>query len=781
MNNFLRPVYLTAQSVQCTCPVSARYALSSTSVQAFGDQWAMASKDIPRPISRSKPRERSLEHPPDTLPNSLKAPRTVTFDLLPTKTLSPIPSSDIESPSQAYTTTISLKTVDSQDVDETADAHSGHSLNYDDSIEESSIHLPRFFHHHDPDTLRLANRLALSLIPNPCGRQFIVAGTLDKYLEKQAVERALEYLIAQGQIQSSTAHEKLPSVWRRMFRDYSTKSPRQIATQESTISPIANHIYHNLRNIFATLLRIEHPRLIVHFLQCGIEDKDLPLHKFASAPEEGNKTVYGLCVKDCSAHGSTFSQATCTRCLKGWPISLVNLFKETQWETLTPVFHAEEGQHPIHYPLHEHTVLPFTRHESIHRGSRREILKVRIHAKHHNFDRGARSFLSAFRPGESESESPSFAIKKIADQDEFHREVSILKRVVDDHVIPLFATYEQCGEYHLIMPWAECNLEQFWEAPLPQPASSGSNILRWMAKQCLGIASALRQVQHHLTFSRSSLFGESAQSGSSYLGIGPKKLNTTPRHAFFGRHGDIKPQNLLWFPTSSSTSHDTANLGTVKICDFGEGEFNKAQSVHRSTDSISYTPSYRPPECDHPDKEVEIQSGTYDTWSLGCVYLEFITWYLGGWKSVLEFEKSRYNRDGEVASSTTPRRSSPYFETTHQAPPQLHARIKPAVREHFRRLREIIATEDVGTTNHGERDFLTAFLNLIQAYMLVINPDGHEPRDGGSYRMTCNHVHEKLGDMGILIGIMDDVYDGDKTSRHRLRHLLRWHSSMALE
>ncbi len=118
-----------------------------------------------------------------------------------------------------------------------------------------------------------------------------------------------------------------------------------------------------------------------------------------------------------------------------------------------------------------------------------------------------------------------------------------------------------------------------------------------------------------------------------------------PRHQFYGRHGDIKPLNLLWFPNP----RDPDDMGTIKICDFGEGEFSSTESSMRDSNSIAYTPSYRPPECDHGDPEINI-SATYDTWTLGCLFLEFVTWYIGGWELLDEFEQSRRSRNAYPAA-----------------------------------------------------------------------------------------------------------------------------------
>lgn len=89
----------------------------------------------------------------------------------------------------------------------------------------------------------------------------------------------------------------------------------------------------------------------------------------------------------------------------------------------------------------------------------------------------------------------------------------------------------------------------------------------------------------------------------------------------FGRHGDLKPENILWFKPDGVSD----DRGTLKISDFGLTRFHRsADGQHREQ---RHTPTYRAPEY---DLNRGISTQAYDIWSLGCVFLEFITWYLHG-------------------------------------------------------------------------------------------------------------------------------------------------------
>lgn len=260
-----------------------------------------------------------------------------------------------------------------------------------------------------------------------------------------------------------------------------------------------------------------------------------------------------------------------------------------------------------------------------------------------------------------------------SDTNVFDQEVHILRRLVHSHIIPLLATYEYRDHFHTIIPWAECNLAEYWEQKNPNPSQDLAT-LKWTAEQCEGIAMGLASLQHHATTSASSLMvmlAESSRSPEKHSFLSRAQSivskSTSPKsHHFFGRHGDIKPLNLLWFPNSGKGS-----MGAIKISDFGEGEFSTTKSYQTSSNEVAYTPSYRPPECDYPNPEMI--TATYDTWTLGCLFLEFATWYVGGQELLRKFEQSRSLHDPHGEATT-------FFELTgeEQGP---HARVKLAVQE----------------------------------------------------------------------------------------------------
>lgn len=182
------------------------------------------------------------------------------------------------------------------------------------------------------------------------------------------------------------------------------------------------------------------------------------------------------------------------------------------------------------------------------------------------------------------------------------------------HLISLLATYEYRRAYYLIFPWADGDLDDLWVVHNPEPYFD-TKTFRWVAKQCEGIASGLVKIHNYQTSN--------------------SKCHPGFRETRYGRHGDLTPQNILWF--------DDADGGMLKITDFGLSEFSTTHSkTYRPRSGVATTMSYRPPESDIVGGKIGQSS---DIWTLGCLYLEFITWLLGGIKLVNEFTMKRRQFD----------------------------------------------------------------------------------------------------------------------------------------
>jgi serine/threonine protein kinase len=129
----------------------------------------------------------------------------------------------------------------------------------------------------------------------------------------------------------------------------------------------------------------------------------------------------------------------------------------------------------------------------------------------------------------------------------------------------------------------------------------------------------------------------------------------------------------LWFPEPGQER--SSNGGTLKLSDFGLATFNAQRTASmQPRSSLTATPEYRAPECD-------LEGGgaigrSYDMWTLGCLYLEFITWLLGGWELVDEFNALRRSPDPKWYELPT----ATFFHVVRNSQSgKMEAEVKPTV------------------------------------------------------------------------------------------------------
>jgi serine/threonine protein kinase len=210
-------------------------------------------------------------------------------------------------------------------------------------------------------------------------------------------------------------------------------------------------------------------------------------------------------------------------------------------------------------------------------------------------------------------EGSLFALKKLRETKFntpalFQNEVAQLKRfngLVHEHLVTLLASFTLRNANYFIFPHAEATLEQYWEELTPEPRMDLDTV-RWVSRNCAGIIAAIDHIHN------------------------PTSLSVVKR---YGRHGDIKPDNILWFRSSSNQS------GLLVVSDFGLTAFNRDTSRSNiPNENIPGVPGYRPPECDLEGGTI---SRAFDIWTLGCLYLELLTWLLGGKKLLQEFQAKR--------------------------------------------------------------------------------------------------------------------------------------------
>lgn len=330
-------------------------------------------------------------------------------------------------------------------------------------------------------------------------------------------------------------------------------------------------------------------------------------------------------------------------------------------------------------------------------------------------------FIHVAKPQASRSEPNVFAVKKLVsrDQSTFEQEVEVLRRVSrrpHPHLINLLATYKYDDQYHLLFPWAPANLFIFWRNNNPQHDETGSTA-RWLVEQCRGLASALATIHRYQRTSTDSILNAPGLA-SKLLDTPEARLARTQSRETKGkgkgkhpevlhcRHGDIKPENILWFPSPSGKSG--GNNGVLKISDFGVAEFNVHESVPRS-EGMPASLLYKAPEV-YLDADI---STKYDVWGLGCIFLEFLAWFFGGWEYFNDFLNKRMAPDKVVGRTFDSRkfRSGMFFVIgTNPATGAREAWVKDSVRQFIHELH----------SHQRCTEFVNDFLDLIEHNMLVV-------------------------------------------------------------
>lgn len=271
----------------------------------------------------------------------------------------------------------------------------------------------------------------------------------------------------------------------------------QVCT-EKTILKGSKFVRRSYRKVFAILVLVGKVSSLPKLLEEEVSDLDLPLHPLGSEDSEG------LCRR-----GNKNTANIPLRCFEYplWSPSQILSFQEYQWKMLAPYFAQSTGGDVKHYPLEDQHILPFpigddkqyTEDQQAGKvGGFGKVFMVRIHKDHHDFKDGKDGKL--YKRG--------FVIKQQLEPVSqsrvvFEKEIAVLKKFSGsqrhDHIVSLLATYEQFNLLHLVFYRAECDLKTYWSESEAAPLFTGDNV-KWMIRQCAGIAGALLRLHRHLTF-----------------------------------------------------------------------------------------------------------------------------------------------------------------------------------------------------------------------------------------------------------------------------------------
>jgi serine/threonine protein kinase len=229
----------------------------------------------------------------------------------------------------------------------------------------------------------------------------------------------------------------------------------------------------------------------------------------------------------------------------------------------------------------------------------------------------------------------------VPNNEDYLREVQVFEKLgiekkdaLPNHLISLQLTFKHGRDFFLMFPWADGNLKQFWSQTRLNPTEPES--MCWFFEQISGIARGLRKIHHLGTQGKTSLDADNAAIMVLSPSLGDRE---------WGRHGDIKPENILWFKEYDGQPN------YLVISDFGLTQFNTAHSKSKVLQEQiqGFSGTYRPPDL-HLDESI---SQRYDIWSLGCVILEFTSWLLLGYNEGIEtFMKERLNDDYDFENAS---------------------------------------------------------------------------------------------------------------------------------
>ncbi|KAI1393171.1 protein kinase [Hypoxylon trugodes] len=391
--------------------------------------------------------------------------------------------------------------------------------------------------------------------------------------------------------------------------------------------------------LLAVLIGIGIVSDLLEFINEGVDDKCLPM-----VVEESIQGMPLYCERHQKQHDIVN---------KDRRLSELREFAQWSYALVAPYLRCGEKRH-LHYVLDTRDVFPATAIQKVQNsetaglergiatnmvppiinayGGFSEVYRVGLDMSHYDFGNVGMRHPLGF-----------FALKKLTshNRENFNLELSSLLFSRDNatsdkanrHLIQLLATFEVVDRstgnstFYLLFDWAEGNLSDFWRTN--ERLVGNMNHCKWMAEQFHEISLALQCVHNERLETLKTIDQDTLEKGLNGRDIDVNDL--------YGRHGDIKPDNFLWFRPKASLNH-------LALSDFGLGRLHTQVSRSKQNPrDLTWTATYRAPEFDLPDGMISRAS---DIFSLGCVFLEHISWFLLGIHSVEnDFSEQRSAKD----------------------------------------------------------------------------------------------------------------------------------------
>ncbi|KAI1179869.1 kinase-like domain-containing protein [Nemania sp. FL0916] len=466
----------------------------------------------------------------------------------------------------------------------------------------------------------------------------------------------------------------------KLFRWYQRNN--QTEWGKRNIENLCNEVCLNNIKVLAMLILIGKGSALIHLIDEGVSDSSLPL-------------VYTDMTKGDLRLAS--QQDTLLECFSTWTTQMRLDICRMQWELDVP--YMKMGPHYLaeHTEFSDDVILPWCKQEqntseagqttsktdksTINEGfgGYSSVNRVYIHPEYHGFHDILKKI------GLVASCANRFALKTLNPESDkeletaYMNEIEQLKNLngtVAKHLVTLLTTFTHKKKRNFLFPWASSDLFSYWETEKTYPEDL--SYIRWFSRQLKGLVDAVHAI--HWPSAPRSVPG------------------STPRN-FYGRHGDLKPDNILWYQ-KDDTSKDPH--GILVVSDMG---FTVAHTTYsRSKDHasrVARTPEYRPPELDTKNEPV---TRKYDVWTLGCIFLEMLTWFLGGKEERDEFKNKRKTTEWTGANTYV------FFALEKGEGSGVYATVKRQVVEWMEKIRK-----------HKYRSqFTDDVVNVIQSDMILV-------------------------------------------------------------
>lgn len=517
----------------------------------------------------------------------------------------------------------------------------------------------------------------------------------------------------------------LKALRKALERDLVTCLLREHGYSYGQAEALANSIRTSFCRIMGILLELDCARSIETFVERNLDDKCIPLQT----------TGEGLDV--CFSYDGNMIE------IPGWPYDKYEDFERRQNQFVTP-FLAKSGPSVPHYVLKvSERYLPIINQtdadastgtdndkyivldDSATGGGQGVVYAIQLHPLSCHFD----SFPYQHKDGWLARKERRKATSKL----EFLQEVYAWKEFNRKNdaknglrICPLVCTLQTTegmqDRYHLVFPLATGSLTRLWSRYSRVEDYGDLLTPHWMAVELQQLSKTLSVVHHD------EREGE-PDDGSPH----------------FGRFGDVKPANILWFADYIGCS----NAGALLFADLGLAKIHRRITMSASFPAkAGHSGTYRAPEFTISLNERIGRRA--DVWSFGCTLLEHLTWYVIGNEpqsynsrlfKQLEKEHPNFNPRHKDIQNKAPVevfaeiREEPDIEHANVTEDRFYSldrdghtvkvKIRPAVENWIRVLQ----------THERCSPFLAELLSFVQTEMLVVNQ---------ADRATAKKVEEKM-------------------------------------